>query len=147
MCAKFNLKKYPLGLKLGMGFVILLSAFFIFQSFYLYVFHKGTSWNFGGMGMYSSSDYPGKRYAKIYVETPEAGNEIFDQYRLSSEHFNLYEGFVSLPTQKNADKLKSRILKYYQEQNIKPLNIRVEFWLLKYDKSSKVLRSIKELEF
>ena len=132
-------KKTPRTLKAAFFLLSSLSLFFILFSFYAFNVLNATSWNFGGMGMYTTIDNPSNNWLHIYQTNKEnKEKEIIDTFALRSAYFKEYESYVSLPTYINAKKLVEKINLNDKETT------HVELWTLKYNsKDQYVSKHIK----
>lgn len=134
--------KIPNGLFWGIFFVVSLSLILTLKGFYYYYYKNGTSWNFGAMGMYSSMDYPGTRYAHILYKNAEGEVErMVGMNELSFLVFKEYEAFISLPTNKNAFRLKKALIKKDILSNQKDGKFELIVFKLLYDKNTKIISS------
>lgn len=136
MSKKIQFQKMPNTLKISLFILFSTSSFFIFFSFYAYNNMNATSWNFGGMGMYTNIDYPGNRWLTIQQKNNISGEIInIDSSVIRFLFFKEHESFLSLPTQKNATKLMQKIT-HPNHTSI------IQVWSLKYNSSDQSVEKI-----
>ncbi len=136
MSKKVQFQKMPNTLKISLFILSLISSFFILFSLYAYNNLNATSWNFGGMGMYTNIDYPGNRWLTIQQKNNQNGGIIhIDSSVVRSLFFKEYESYLSLPIQENANKLVKKIT----HQNHTSI---IQVWTFKYNPNNQSVKKI-----